>query len=108
MCHVGALSKALGILVRILGPELTDTRIFISMKNVSVMGWSLGLGMLPTGTFPSPVSASLVVEVRDLHHEVRFNLGIIFMYNMSIWGGSWGSGCGRRARFCRRRRRRRS
>ena len=36
MCHVGALSKALGILVRILGPESTDARIFISMKNVSM------------------------------------------------------------------------
>ena len=64
--------------------------------------------MLPTGTFSSPVSASSVVEVRDLHHEVGLDMGIIFMYNMSIWGGSWGPGCCRRARFRRRRRRRRS
>ena len=34
MCHVGALLKALGILVRILGPESTDARVFISMKSV--------------------------------------------------------------------------
>ena len=43
---------------------------------------------------------------RDLHHEVRLDMGIIFMYNISIWRGSWGSGCCRRPR--RRRRRRRS
>ena len=36
MGHVGAVSKAHGILVRILGPESTDARIFISMKNVSM------------------------------------------------------------------------
>ena len=36
MCHVGALSKALGILVWILGPESTVARIFISMKNFSM------------------------------------------------------------------------
>ena len=36
MCHVGVLSKALGILVWILGPESTVARIIISMKNVSM------------------------------------------------------------------------
>ena len=71
-------------------------------------GWFLGLGMLPTGTFSSPASASSVVEVRDLHHQVGLEMGIIFMYNMSILEASWGSGCCRRARFRRRRRRRRS
>ena len=40
--------------------------------------------MLPTGTFSSPASASSVVEVRDLHHKVRLDMGIIFRYNMSI------------------------
>ena len=64
--------------------------------------------MLPTGTFLSSASVSSVVEVRNLHHEVGLDMGIIFMYNMSIWGGSWGPGCCRRARFRRRRRRRRS
>ena len=46
--------------------------------------------MLLTGTFASPASASSVVEVRDLHHEVGLDMGIILMYNMSTWGGSWG------------------
>ena len=40
MCHVGALSKALGILVWILGPESPDTRIFIPLKNVSMCVWT--------------------------------------------------------------------
>ena len=62
------------------------------------MGWSLGLRMLPTDTFLSLTSASSAIEVRDLHHEVRLDMGIIFMYNVSIWGDSWGSGCGRRTR----------
>ena len=72
------------------------------------IGWFLGLGMRPTDTFSSPASASSVVEVRDLHHEVGLDMGTIFMHHMSIWGGSWGPGCCRRARFRRRRRRRRS
>ena len=46
------------------------------------MGWFLGLGMLPTGTFSSPASASSVVEVRDLHHEVRLGMLINLVYNM--------------------------
>ena len=51
------------------------------------MGWFLGLGMLSADTVLSPASAlSVVLEVRDLHHD----MGIILMYNMSIWGGSWG------------------
>ena len=64
--------------------------------------------MVATGTFSSAASATSAIQVRDLHHEVGLDMGIIFMYNMSIWGGSWGSGCCRRARFRRRRRRRRS
>ena len=55
----------------------------------------------------APTPATSVIRVRDLHHEVRLDMRIIFMYNMSTWGGSWGSGCGLRARFRRRRRRRR-
>ena len=41
--------------------------------------------MLPTGTFSSPASA--VIEVRDLHHEVGLDMGIIFMYNMYVYMG---------------------
>ena len=52
--------------------------------------------------------AHVTQNSRDLHHEVGLDMGIIFMYNLSIWGGSWGPGCCRRARFHRRRRRRRS
>ena len=48
------------------------------------MGWFLGLGMLPTGTFSSAASASSVVEVRDLPHEVGLSMRIIFMSIMSI------------------------
>ena len=72
------------------------------------MRWFLGLGMLPTGTFSSLTWGASVIEVLDLHHEVKLDMGIIFMYNMSIWGGSWGLGCCRLARFHGRRRRRRS
>ena len=50
------------------------------------MGQFLGPGMLPMGTFLSPASASSVVEVRDIHHEVGLDMVIIFMYNLSIWG----------------------
>ena len=39
--------------------------------------------MLPMGTFSSPLS---VIEVQDFHHEVGLDKGIIFMYNMSMWG----------------------
>ena len=54
MCQVGALFKALGILVWILGPESTVARIFISMKNVSMCKQSLQLkifsGIMPQFT----------------------------------------------------------
>ena len=62
------------------------------IRNMSMRRF-LALGMMAAGTFSSPASASSVKEVRDLHHEVRLDMGIIFMYNMSIWGRSWGSGC---------------
>ena len=42
MCHVGALSKALGILVWILGPESTGARIFISTRGLGP-GFNPGL-----------------------------------------------------------------
>ena len=48
------------------------------------MGWLLGHGMLPTGTFSSPASASSVVEVRDLHPEVGLGMLINLIYNMSM------------------------
>ena len=43
------------------------------------------------GHVSSPASA--FVEVRELQHEVGLDMGIIFMYDMSIWDGSWGTGC---------------
>ena len=49
------------------------------------IGEFLGLGMLPTGTFLLPVSATSVIEVRDLPHEVGLSMRNIFMYIMSIW-----------------------
>ena len=48
------------------------------------MGWFLGIKMLLTGTFSSPASAMSVPEVRDLPHEVRLGLTIIFMFNMYV------------------------
>ena len=48
------------------------------------MGWFLGLGMLLTVTFSSLTSASSVVEVRDLHSEVRLGMLINLVYNMSM------------------------
>ena len=45
--------------------------------------------MLSLDTFLSPSPALSVVEVWDLHHDVRLDMGIIFMYNLSIVYMGW-------------------
>ena len=40
--------------------------------------------MVATGTFLSAASATSVVEVRDLYHEVRLIMPINLIYNMSM------------------------
>ena len=50
------------------------------------MGFFLGLRMLPTGKCLSLASSSPAVEVRDPHHEVGLDMGIIFMHNICLYG----------------------
>ena len=59
--------------------------------DVNIRGF-LGLRMVTGDTFVSLAPASLVLEVRGHHYEVGLVMLIIFMYNMSILEGSWGSG----------------
>ena len=65
--------------------------------------------MVATNTSAPLASLSSAVEAQNLRHEVRPGMLVNSVYNnMSVWGGSWGSGCCRGARFRLRRRRRRS